>query len=339
MKTAVVCGAGGFIGGHLVSRLKQDGYWVRAIDRKQHEFKTVDADEFILGDLRDASFCSGAIDIAFDEVYQLAAEMGGAEFVYDGRHDATILRDSTIIDLHVLSNCLKHRTQRIFFASSACVYPRRNQLDPNNPICGEDSVYPADPDSEYGWTKLFGERLYLAHERAGVLQPRIARYHNVFGPQGAWRGGREKAPAALCRKVAEAPDEGSIDILGDGQQTRSFLFISECIEGTVRLMRSDVPGPLNIGSDEMVTIDHLADLIIDISGKTLRKNYILGRSGCGGEIPTIDVYARRLVGLHPNRSVEAWNKPMPGSKCRSRPNDNDPFQNCPAAGPKCRRRR
>jgi GDP-D-mannose 3',5'-epimerase len=285
MKTAVVCGAGGFIGGHLVSRLKQDGYWVRAIDRKQHEFKTVDADEFILGDLRDASFCSGAIDIAFDEVYQLAAEMGGAEFVYDGRHDATILRDSTIIDLHVLSNCLKHRTQRIFFASSACVYPRRNQLDPNNPICGEDSVYPADPDSEYGWTNLFGERLYLAHERAGVLQPRIARYHNVFGPQGAWRGGREKAPAALCRKVAEAPDEGSIDILGDGQQTRSFLFIS------------------------------------------------------GGEIPTIDVYARRLVGLHPNRSVEAWNKPMPGSKCRSRPNDNDPFQNCPAAGPKCRRRR
>jgi GDP-D-mannose 3', 5'-epimerase len=203
----------------------------------------VDADEFILGDLRDAGFCSGAIDIAFDEVYQLAAEMGGAEFVYDGRHDATILRDSTIIDLHVLSNCLKHRTQRIFFASSARVYPRRNQLDPNNPICGEDSVYPADPDSEYGWTKLFGECLYLAHERAGVLQPRIARYHNVFGPQGAWRGGREKAPAALCRKVAEAPDEGTIDILGDGQQTRSFLFISECIEGTVRLGRVDKLNP------------------------------------------------------------------------------------------------
>jgi len=302
MKTAVVCGAGGFIGGHLVSRLKQDGYWVRAIDRKQHEFKTVDADEFILGDLRDASFCSGAIDITFDEVYQLAAEMGGAEFVYDGRHDATILRDSTIIDLHVLSNCLKHRTQRIFFASSACVYPRRNQLDPNNPICGEDSVYPADPDSEYGWTKLFGERLYLAHERAGVLQPRIARYHNVFGPQGAWRGGREKAPAALCRKVAEAPDEGSIDILGDGQQTRSFLFISECIEGTVRLMRSDVPGPLNIGSDEMVTIDHLADLIIDISGKTLRKNYIPGPIGVRGR-NSDNRRIRTALGWAPSKSL------------------------------------
>jgi len=302
MKTALVCGAGGFIGGDLVSRLKQDGYWVRAIDRKQHEFKTLDADEFVLGDLRDASFCGGAIDIAFDEVYQLAAEMGGAEFVYDSRHDATILRDSMIIDLHVLSNCLKHGTQRIFFASSACVYPRRNQLDPNNPICDEDSVYPADPDSEYGWNKLFGERLYLAHERTGVLQPRIARYHNVFGPQGAWLGGREKAPAALCRKVVEAPDEGSIDIIGDGQQTRSFLFISECIEGTVRLMRSDVPGPLNIGSDEMVTIDDLADLIIDISGKTLRKNYIPGPIGVRGR-NSDNRRIRKVLGWAPSKSL------------------------------------
>lgn len=282
MTLALVCGAGGFIGGHLVKRLKRDGFWVRGVDRRPHEFAASEADEFILGDLRDARFCSDVFNRPFDEVYQLAAEMGGAEFVYDGRYDADILHNSMMIDLNVLADCLRQGAKRVFFASSACVYPRRNQQDPKNPHCAENSVYPADPDSEYGWTKLVGERLYLAHGRCSGLQPRIARYHNVFGPKGAWRGGREKAPAALCRKVAEAPDGGAVDILGDGRQSRSFLFISECIEGTIRLMRSNVAEPLNIGSEELVTIDALADMIIEISGKTLRKNYVAGPNGVRG---------------------------------------------------------
>jgi GDP-D-mannose 3',5'-epimerase len=282
MKTALVCGAGGFIGGHLVKRLKRDSYWVRGVDRRQHEFGDSEADEFVLGDLRDARFCDDVIDRPFDEVYQLAAEMGGAEFVYNGGYDADILHNSMMIDLNVLANCLKHSMRRIFFASSACIYPQRNQQDPKNPNCAEDSVYPAEPDSEYGWTKLFGERLYLAHGRCSGLQPRIARYHNVFGPEGHWTGGREKAPAALCRKVAQARNGETIDILGDGRQSRSFLFISECIEGTIRLMRSDVSEPLNVGSDELVTIDGLADAIIEISGKTLHKNYVPGSVGVRG---------------------------------------------------------
>ena len=270
MKTALVCGGGGFIGGHLVRRLKHDGLWVRAVDRKHHEFAPCEADEFILGDLRDARFCKDAIDRPFDEVYQLAAEMGGAEFIYAGRFDADILQ-SCMIDLNVLANCIARSVKRVFFASSACVYPRGNQADRKTVNCAEDTVYPADPDSEYGWAKIFGERLYLAHGRCSGVQPRIARYHNIFGPLGVWKGGREKAPAALCRKVALARDGGTIEILGDGQQSRTFLFITECIEGTVRLMRSDVMEPLNIGSDEMVTIEELADLIIKISGKILHK--------------------------------------------------------------------
>ena len=282
MKTALVCGAGGFIGGHLVRCLKRNGHWVRGVGRRPHEFAESEADEFVLGDLRDARFCSDVIDRPFDEVYQLAAEMGGAEFVYNGRYDADILRNSMMIDLNVLANCLRHSMTRIFFASSACIYPQRNQQDPKNPNCAEDSVYPAEPDSEYGWTKLFGERLYLAHGRCNGLQPRIARYHNVFGPEGHWMGGRENAPAALCRKVAQAHNGQTIDILGDGQQSRSFLFISECIEGTIRLMRSDVSEPLNIGSDELVTIDGLTDAIIEISGKTLHKNYVSGTVGVRG---------------------------------------------------------
>lgn len=282
MKRALVCGAGGFIGGHLVKRLKQEGYWVRGVDRRRHEFAATQADEFALGDLTDARFCGDVIDQAYDEVYQLAAEMGGAEFVYDGRHDAEILLNSIRIDVNVLASCLKHSIKRVFFASSACVYPSRNQLDPENPVCAEESVYPAEPDSEYGWGKLFAERLYLAHGRCSGVQPRIARYHNVFGPEGVWTGGREKAPAALCRKVVQARNGQTIDIFGDGRQSRSFLFISECLEGTMRLMRSEVAEPLNIGSEELVTIDELADSIIEISGKTLYKNYVPGNVGVRG---------------------------------------------------------
>jgi GDP-D-mannose 3',5'-epimerase len=282
MKTALVCGAGGFIGGHLVRRLKQDGFWVRGVDRKPHEFAESEADDFVLGDLRDARVCSEVIDQPFDEVYQLAAEMGGAEYTYGGRYDADILRNSMMIDVNVLANCIRRSIKRIFFPSSACVYPDRNQQDSKNPNCAENSVYPAAPGSEYGWGKLFGERLYLAHGRNSGLEPRIARYHNIFGPQGAWKGGREKAPAALCRKIAQARNGETIDILGDGQQSRSFLFVSECIEGTTRLMRSDVAEPLNIGSDEMVTIDQFADMIIEIAGKTIHKNYIAGPVGVRG---------------------------------------------------------
>jgi GDP-D-mannose 3', 5'-epimerase len=282
MKTALVCGAGGFIGGHLVRRLIRDGFRVRGVDCKLPEFAETEADEFFLGDLRDGRFCGDVIDQPFDEVYQLAADMGGAEFIYDGRHDADILHNSMLIDLNVLECCTRHSVRRIFFSSSACVYPERNQQDAKNPNCAESSVYPAAPDSEYGWGKLFAERLYLAHGRCSGMEPRIARYHNIFGPEGAWRGGREKAPAALCRKVAQARDGGTIDILGDGRQSRSFLCVSECIEGTIRLMRSDAGEPLNIGSDELVTIDHLADMIIEIAGRTVHKNYIAGPVGVRG---------------------------------------------------------
>ncbi len=302
MKTALVCGAGGFIGGHLVTRLKQDGFWVRGVDRKPHEFTAGQADEFIVGDLRDAGLCREAIDRPFDEVYQLAAEMGGAEFIYDGNHDADILRSGMLIDLNVLESCRRRAIKRIFFPSSACVYPTRNQQDAQNPNCAEGSVYPAAPDSEYGWGKLFGERLYLSHGRDGSIEPRIARYHNIFGPEGAWQGGREKAPAALCRKIAEASDGGSIEIWGDGQQSRSFLFVSEAIEGTVRLMRSDVATPLNIGSDELITINGLADLIMSIAGKTLHKNAVAGPVGVRGR-KSDNRLIRQMLGWAPSMAL------------------------------------
>jgi nucleoside-diphosphate-sugar epimerase len=282
MKTALVCGGGGFIGGHLVRRLKRDGLWVRAVDRKHHEFAPCYADEFVLGDLRDARFCKDAIDRPFDEVYQLAAEMGGAEFVYAGRFDADILQNCMMIDLNVLTNCIARAVKRVFFASSACVYPQGNQVARETVNCAEDTVYPADPDSEYGWTKIFGEHLYLAHGRCSGLQARIARYHNIFGPEGAWNNGREKSPAALARKVAMAPDGGSIEIWGDGLQTRSFLYIDECLEGTTRLARSNWSGPVNIGSDEMVTINGLADMLMGIAGKKLTLQHVPGPLGVRG---------------------------------------------------------
>jgi len=272
MKKALVCGAGGFIGSHLVKRLKKEGYWVRGVDLKYPEFAETEADDFVIGDLRDPYFVRYVIDMKFDEVYQLAADMGGAGYVFTGDNDANIMYNSALINLNVLETCYKRNIKRIFYSSSACVYPKYNQEDPENPKCSEDSAYPAMPDSEYGWEKLFSERLYLAYHRNYGMEVRIARYHNIFGPEGTWRGGREKAPAALCRKVAVAKLTGLdyIEVWGDGKQTRSFLYIDECIEGTLRLMHSDFTGPVNIGSEEMVTIDQLAEMIMDIAGVKLK---------------------------------------------------------------------
>lgn len=281
-KTALVAGAGGFIGSHLVKRLKKEGFWVRGVDLKYPEFSKTAADDFVIGDLRDPYFCRSVIDMRFDEVYQLAADMGGAGYVFTGENDADIMHNSALINLNILDACYKRNIKRIFYSSSACIYPKHNQMDPENPKCAEDSAYPAAPDSEYGWEKLFSERLYLSYHRNYGLEVRIARYHNIFGPEGTWRGGREKAPAAICRKVAMAPDGGEIEIWGDGKQTRSFLYIDECLEGTIRLMRSDFTGPVNIGSEEMVTIDQLAQMIIEISGKKLSIKHVPGPQGVRG---------------------------------------------------------
>jgi GDP-D-mannose 3', 5'-epimerase len=282
MKKALVCGAGGFIGGHLVRRLKREGFWVRGVDVKHPEFSETRADDFVLGDLRDPDVCRGVVDQVFDEVYQLAADMGGAGFVFTGNNDADIMHNSALINLNMLDACHKRAAKRIFYSSSACMYPEYNQLDPENPKTSEDSAYPAQPDSEYGWEKLFSERLFLAYRRNHGVEVRIARYHNIFGPEGTWTGGREKAPAALCRKVAEASDGGEIEIWGDGQQTRSFLYVDECLEGTTRLVRSEFTGPVNIGSEEMVTIDQLATMIMDVAGKKQSIRHVPGPLGVRG---------------------------------------------------------
>lgn len=282
MKKALVCGAGGFIGSHLVKRLKKEGFWVRGVDLKYPEFSETAADDFVIGDLRDFNICRNVVDTRFDEVYQLAADMGGAGFVFTGNSDADIMHNSALINLNTLDACLKRNVKRIFYSSSACMYPEYNQKDPDNPKCSEDSAYPAAPDSEYGWEKLFSERLYLAYHRNYGMEVRIARYHNIFGPEGTWTGGREKSPAALCRKVAMASEGGEIEMWGDGKQTRSFLYIDECLEGTLRLTRSDFNGPVNIGSEEMVTINKLAEIIMDIAGKKLSIKHIPGPLGVRG---------------------------------------------------------
>ena len=276
----VVLGAGGFIGGHLVTKLKKLGHWVRGVDIKRHEFKKTDADEFIKGDLREKQTVELVIDDTIDEVYQLAADMGGAEFIFTGENDADIMHNSAVINLNVCEVCSKRSIKRVFYSSSACVYPEHNQMDPNNPNCEESSAYPANPDSEYGWEKLFSERLFMSFRRNKGLDVKIARFHNIFGPFGTWRGGREKAPAAICRKVAEA--DGEIEIFGDGNQTRSFLYVDECVEGIIRLMKSDFSGPVNIGSDEMVTINQLVDIVSEIAGKKLEKKHIDGPLGVRG---------------------------------------------------------
>src|SRR5689334_5640837 len=257
LKRILVNGGGGFIGGHLVKRLKAQANWVRVVDLKRHEYAESPADEFIVGDLRDVDVVRAAVD-GMDEVYQLAADMGGAGYIFTGDHDAAVMHNSATINLNVIEYGHKAGVKKFFYSSSACIYPEYNQRDPDNPKCSEDSAYPAAPDSEYGWEKLFSERLYLAYNRNHGMRCRVARYHNIFGPEGTWTGGKEKAPAAVCRKVATAISGGEIEIWGDGKQTRSFLYIDECLEGTIRLTRSSsFEGPVNIGSEEMVTINQL----------------------------------------------------------------------------------
>jgi GDP-D-mannose 3',5'-epimerase len=282
MKHVLVCGGGGFIGSHLVKRLKNEGCWVRAVDLKFPEFSATVADDFIVGDLRDPYVCRSAIDQRFDEVYQLAADMGGAGYIFTGDHDANVMHNSASINLNIVDACYKRNIKRVFYSSSACMYPEHNQVDPDNPKTSEDSAYPANPDSEYGWEKLFSERLYLAYMRNHGMEVRIARFHNIFGPEGTWQGGREKAPAAICRKVAQATDGSDIEIWGDGKQTRSFLYIDECVEGVLRLTRSNFTGPVNIGSEEMVTINQLAQMAMQIAGKRLGIRHIPGPTGVRG---------------------------------------------------------
>jgi GDP-D-mannose 3', 5'-epimerase len=277
----LVAGAGGFIGGHLAKRLKAEGYWVRGVDVKRHDFVEPPVDEFVVGDLRDPVVV-GEVVSGIDEVYQLAADMGGAGYIFTGEHDACVMHNSAMINLNVLELGARAGIKRFFYSSSACIYPEYNQLDPDNPKCSEESAYPAAPDSEYGWEKLFSERLYLAYMRNHGIEVKVARFHNIFGPEGTWRGGREKAPAALCRKIAEAPNGGEIEIWGDGKQTRSFLFVDECIEAVRRVMESDFAGPVNIGSEEMVTIDRLAELIMEIAEKKLGIRHITGPLGVRG---------------------------------------------------------
>ena len=280
--TALVLGAGGFIGSHLVRRLKSEGFWVRGVDLKFPEFSETEADDFVVGDLRDQHVVADVIDRRFDEVYQLAADMGGAGYVFTGEHDADIMHNSATVNLNVADRTHRRNIKRVFYSSSACMYPAYNQEDPDNPNCAESSAYPAAPDSEYGWEKLFSERMYLAYNRNHGMQNRVARFHNIFGPEGTWTGGKEKAPAAICRKVAVARDGGDIEIWGDGKQTRSFLFIDECLEGTIRLTRSAFEGPVNVGSDEMVSINQLVDMVCDIAGKRLVKKHIPGPLGVRG---------------------------------------------------------
>lgn len=279
---ALVCGAGGFIGSHLVKRLKSEGYWVRGVDLKYPKFAPTTADDFVVGDLREQDLVRRVFDRGFDEVYQLAADMGGAGFVFTGENDADIMHNSALINLNVLEASYKRNVKKIFYSSSACMYPEYNQEDPDNPTTAEDSAYPANPDSEYGWEKLFSERMYLAFNRNYGMDVRVARFHNIFGPEGSWNDGREKAPAAFCRKVAMAENGDEIEMWGDGKQTRSFLYIDECLEGVRRLMKSDFIGPVNIGSEEMVTINQLAEIIMDIAGKKLSINHIPGPLGVRG---------------------------------------------------------
>lgn len=304
MRTALVCGAGGFIASHLVKRLKRDGLWVRGVDLKFPRYTSTEADDFVVGDLRDPAFCRDVVDRRFDEVYQLAADMGGAGFVFTGENDADIMHNSAIINLNMLDACYRRNVERIFYSSSACMYPEYNQLDPDNPKTAEDSAYPAAPDSEYGWEKLFSERLYLAYHRNHGMAVRLGRYHNIFGPEGSWSDGREKAPAALCRKVAEAEVGGEIEIWGDGKQTRSFLYVDECLEGTIRLMRSDWTGPVNVGSEEMVTIDGLARMIMEIAGKSLQIRHVPGPEGVRGR-NSDNRLMRKQLGWEPTERLKA----------------------------------
>ena len=300
-KTALVLGAGGFIGNHLVTRLKNEGYWVRGVDIKYPEYQEKSD---VIGDLKDSSVVTNVFWVnddftyqGFDEVYQLAADMGGAGYIFSGENDANVMHNSALVNLNVAKRSVETKVGKIFYSSSACMYPEHNQLDPDNPNCEESSAYPANPDSEYGWEKLFSERLYLAYNRNYGLDVRIARFHNIFGPKGTWTGGKEKAPAAMCRKVLEA--ESDIEIWGDGKQTRSFLYIDECLEGVRRLMESDCLEPVNIGSDEMVTINQLVDIACSIENKSLVKNHIDGPLGVRGR-NSDNKFIKEQIGWSPN---------------------------------------
>jgi len=304
MKTALVLGAGGFIGSRMVRRLKEDGFWVRGVDIKYPPYHNTEADEFIIGDLRDPITCKESADRSFDEVYQFAADMGGAGFVFSGENDYDIMHNSALINLNILEALRLNNSNRVFYSSSACMYPEHNQLDPDNPNCEESSAYPANPDSEYGWEKLFSERFYLAAARNKGLNVRVARYHNIFGDEGSWYDGREKAPAALCRKIAMTENGGEIEMWGDGEQTRSFLYVDECIEATLRLTRSDWEGPVNIGSDEMVTINQLANMIMVIANKRLTIKHIDGPLGVRGRNSDNSLYLEKL-GWVVSESLEA----------------------------------
>ncbi|MGB6829789.1 MAG: NAD-dependent epimerase/dehydratase family protein [Terracidiphilus sp.] len=281
-KKALVCGAGGFIGSHMVRRLKSEGYWVLGADLKFPEFSPSAADDFVVADLRLKESWDAILDEGTDEVYQFAADMGGAGYIFTGEHDGHVMHNSAMINLHAADYSVRRKVGRIFYSSSACMYPAYNQEDPQNPKCAEQTAYPAAPDSEYGWEKLFSERLYFAFSRNFGLNVRVARFHNIFGPEGTWRGGKEKAPAALCRKIAEQGDGGEIELWGDGLQTRSFLFIDECIDAVRRLVQSDFQGPVNIGSEEMVTINQMAEMIMNIAGKKLAIKHIPGPTGVRG---------------------------------------------------------
>lgn len=325
MKTALVLGAGGFIGSHLVKKLKEEGFWVRGVDLKYPEFWETFADDFIIGDLKDPRIIKNVFrlesnngivpleytynsprpfvkNISFDEVYQLAADMGGAGYIFTGENDANVMHNSAMINLNVAKESVEQKIKKLFYSSSACMYPEYNQLDPDNPKCSEDSAYPANPDSEYGWEKLFSERLFLSFKRNYGLEVHIARFHNIFGPYGTWNGGKEKAPAALCRKVSEVENNGEIEVWGDGIQTRSFLYIDECIEGILKLMRSDFEGPVNIGSEEMISINDFAKLIIEISGKNLIVKNITGPTGVRGRNSDNKLIKEKL-GWAPSKSL------------------------------------
>jgi nucleoside-diphosphate-sugar epimerase len=327
-KTALVLGAGGFIGSHMVKRLRSEGYWVRGVDLKHPEYSTTKSNEFVVGDLRDVDFVKRVLKFkgyqgnfyesvpqryieSFDEIYQFAADMGGAGFIFTGKNDADIMHNSVIINLNVLEEQRKLNEEvkvnktKIFYSGSACIYPERNQLDPDNPDCREDSAYPAAPDSEYGWEKLFSERLFLAYCRNYDIPVRIARYHNIFGPEGTWDGGREKAPAAICRKVACTPKEGgTVEVWGDGLQTRSFLYIDECIEATFRMMKSEFIGPVNIGSEEMVTINQLVEIAAKVSNKIIKKDHKLNAPlGVRGRNSNNDL-VRKELGWDYSQSLE-----------------------------------
>ena len=305
MKKALVLGAGGFIGSHLVKRLRKDGFWVRGVDLKLPEYSETEANDFVVGDLRDHALCVKVLEGGFDEVYQLAADMGGAGYIFTGDNDADVMHNSSVINLHIASLLAQSNfSGTIFYASSACIYPEYNQLDPDNPKCAEDSAYPAQPDSEYGWEKLFSERMYLSYQRNYGLKVKIARFHNIFGEEGPWNNGKEKAPAAISRKVAMAPEDGVVEIWGDGLQTRSFLYINDCLDAMRKLMDSDFSGPVNIGSEEMISIKDFTQLIIDLSGKNLMIKNIEGPIGVRGR-NSDNRLIREKLGWQPSLDLKA----------------------------------